>query len=110
MIIAVTSHNGTINSRFGSASTFRFYNIQDGVILSREDRTTETKDHDAKAAFLRNAGAEKLICGNICMDCQRSVGDAGIEILGCVRGDADAAVEAYLTGTLAYETDPAILM
>ena len=109
MKLAVTYDEGKINARFGKVKAFKVYDVEDGVIKAQSIRTVETDDLDEKAAILKETGAEKVICGNICMHCQENVRNAGIEILGCVQGDADAAVDAYLAGALKYETDPEIL-
>ena len=109
MELAVTYDDGTINARFGKVKAFKVYEIEDGTIKDQMIRAVDTDDLDEKAAILKDTGAEKVICGNICMHCQENVRNAGIEILGCVQGDADAAVNAYLAGTLQYETDPEIL-
>ena len=102
MKIAVTYNNGKITDRFGKAKAFKYYEAENGTV-------TEGTVHDEKAAILREAGVDTLICGHICLDCQEAVGKAGIRIAGCVSGDADAAAEAFAAGTLAYETDPQIL-
>lgn len=109
MKVAVTYNEGKITDRFGKAKAFKYYEIENGAVTGSTVQEVLTDDHDVKAAMLRDAGVDKLICGNICLDCQGAVGKAGIEIAGCVSGDADAAVEAFLAGTLQYETDPQIL-
>lgn len=106
MKLAVTYEKGKITERFGKASAFKFYEVEEGKVTAEDVREIGTNDHDEMAVFLKEAGAEKLICGNICLGCQEAVGKTGIDILGCVKGDADAAVEAFLAGTLQYETDP----
>ncbi len=109
MRIAVTYDNGTINARYGKVSAFKLYDVENGAVKAESIREVNTTDLDEKSAILKDTGADKVICGNICMHCQENVRNAGIEILGCVQGDADAAVQSYLDGTLKYETDPEIL-
>lgn len=109
MKIAVTYNNGKITDRFGKAKAFKYYETENGTVTKGTVQDLHTDDHDEKAAILREAGVDTLICGHICLDCQEAVGKAGIRIAGCVSGDADAAAEAFAAGTLAYETDPQIL-
>ena len=109
MKIAVTYSNGKITDRFGKAKAFKFYEAENGIVTESSIQELHTDDHDEKAAILRDAAVDTLICGNICLDCQEAVGKAGIRIAGCVSGDADAAAEAFAAGTLEYETDPQIL-
>ncbi|MBR0398607.1 MAG: NifB/NifX family molybdenum-iron cluster-binding protein [Eubacterium sp.] len=109
MRLAVTYNNGAINTRFGQTKAFKLFDIEEGAIQGQSIREFKADTLDEKAMILKGTGADKLICGNICMHCQKLVREAGIEIIGCVYGDADAAVDAYLAGTLLYETDPEIL-
>lgn len=106
MKLAVTYEKGSITARFGKAAFFKFYEIDGKNIIAEDVREIGTSDHDEMAAILKEEGTDKLICGNICLGCQEAVGKQGIAVLGCVQGDADAAVAAYLAGTLQYETDP----
>lgn len=109
MKVAVTYNKGKITDRFGKASAFKFYETDGEKVIAEEVREIGTNDHDEMADFLKEAGTDKLICGNICFGCQEAVGKREIAILGCVKGDADAAVAKLLAGTLQYETDPQIL-
>ena len=61
--------------------------------------------HGALAGFLAGIGAEILICGGIGGGAQAALAQAGIRLYGGVTGDADAAVDAFLAGTLDYNPD-----
>lgn len=109
MRIAVTYDSGEITPRFGKVKEFMVYDIENGVVKQQYLKKVQAEDLDEKAAVLRDTGAGIIICGNVCLHCQENIRNYGIEIIGCVQGDADAAVAAYLAGTLHYETDPDIL-
>ena len=47
-------------------------------------------------------GVDTLICGGIGGGAQAALADAGIKLYGGVSGDADAAVNALLSGSLSY--------
>lgn len=106
MKLAITYDNGKITDRFGRSTAFKIFDIEEGRVIKEEVVGFETNDHDEMAAILKNAEVSTLICGNICLGCQEAVRKADIDILGCVQGDTDAVISAYLTGTLDYETDP----
>ena len=102
MRIAVTYENGMIFQHFGHTQQFKVYDVQDGKILSAQVVDTGSSGHGALAAFLSQVKADVLICGGIGGGAQMALRDAGIKLYGGVSGDADDAVQDFLTGTLAY--------
>ena len=67
--------------------------------------STQGSGHGALAGLLSSLGAEVLICGGIGAGAQAALAQAGIRLYGGVTGDADAAVNALLAGTLAFHPD-----
>ena len=63
---------------------------------------TNGSGHGALAGFLKALDVDTLICGGIGGGAQMALADAGIKLYGGVRGDADDAVEACLSGELNY--------
>ncbi len=55
---------------------------------------------------MREEDINTLICGGIGGGAQNALAQAGITLYGGVQGDADAAVNDFLAGKLAY--DPAV--
>ncbi|MEE0776001.1 MAG: NifB/NifX family molybdenum-iron cluster-binding protein, partial [Bacillota bacterium] len=53
--------------------------------------------------LLDGNGVDVLICGGLGGCARQALGEAGIKILPGVRGDVDAAVKAYLDGTLDHD-------
>ena len=53
--------------------------------------------------FLMQNGVDTLICGGIGGGAQAALAEAGIKLYGGVSGDADAAVNALLSGNLGYD-------
>ena len=82
MRIAVTYEDGKIFQHFGHTQQFKVYDVQDGKIIASEVVDTNGSGHGALAGVLTAA--------------------AGIQLFGGVSGDADAAVEALVTGNLVY--------
>ncbi|MBQ5310575.1 MAG: NifB/NifX family molybdenum-iron cluster-binding protein [Oscillospiraceae bacterium] len=100
MRIAVTYENGQIFGHFGRTEQFAVYDVVDGKINGMKVIGTDGAGHGALAGFLKNAGADVLICGGIGEGAQTAVKAAGIRLLGGNTGSADDAVKAFLAGAL----------
>ena len=102
MRIAVTYDNGQIFQHFGHTEQFKVYDVEDGKIVSTEVVSTNGSGHGALAGVLNGLHADVLICGGIGGGAQMALAAAGIELYGGVSGDADAAVEQFVAGALAF--------
>lgn len=102
MRIAVTYENGQIFQHFGHTKEFKIYDVEAGKIVSSRVVDTCGQGHGALAGVLGGLNADILICGGIGGGARMALANAGIQLYGGVSGDADAAVEALLSGTLAY--------
>ena len=79
-----------------------FYDVADGKIIASEVVDTNGSGHGALAGVLSALKADVLICGGIGGGAQMALAAAGVKLYGGVSGDADAAVEALLSGELAF--------
>ena len=102
MKIAVTYENGQIFQHFGHTAQFKLYEVEDGKIVNTEVVDTNGSGHGALAGLLSALNADVLICGGIGGGAQMALASANIQLFGGVSGDADAAVEAFIDGKLAY--------
>ena len=102
MKIAVTYENGQIFQHFGHTEQFKLYEVADGKITHAEVVDANGSGHGALAGFLMQNGVDTLICGGIGGGAQAALAEAGIKLYGGVSGDADAAVNALLSGNLGY--------
>ena len=102
MKIAVTYENGMIFQHFGHTEFFKVYEVEDNKIVSSEIVSTNGSGHGALAGVLNTLQAEVLICGGIGGGAQAALREAGIKLYGGVSGSADAAVEAFIAGNLAF--------
>ena len=100
MRIAVTYENGEIFQHFGHTEQFKVYDIENGKVVASEVIDTNGSGHGALAGVLTALNADALICGGIGGGAQMALAAAGIRLFGGVSGNADAAVEALLSGTL----------
>ena len=102
MKVAVTYENGEVFQHFGHTAQFKLYEVEGGKIINAEVVDTNGSGHGALAGLLSVLNADVLICGGIGGGAQMALADAGIKLFGGVSGNADAAVEAFLAGNLAY--------
>ncbi len=105
MRIAVTYENGQIFQHFGHTEQFKIYDVEDGKIVSSEVVDTNGQGHGALAEVLNALKADSLICGGIGGGAQAALASVGIKLYGGVTGEADAAVEALLAGSLQFVPD-----
>lgn len=105
MKIAVTYENGQIFQHFGHTEQFKLYDVQDGKIISSCVVDTNGSGHGALAGFLADHGADTLICGGIGGGARNALAQAGISLYGGASGNADAAVNALISGKLEYDPD-----
>ena len=100
MKIAVTYENGEVFQHFGRTPQFKVYEIADGKVDSSEVIDTNGPGHGALAGFLRDLGAEVMICGGIGGGAISAMAEAGIKVYAGASGSADDAVASYIAGTL----------
>lgn len=103
MKIAVTYENGQVFQHFGHTQQFKFYQVEDGRVLSAQIVDTNGSGHGALAGFLREQGVDTLLCGGIGGGAKTALAQAGIRLFGGVSGNADQAVEEFLTGKLRFD-------
>ena len=105
MKIAVTYEEGNIFQHFGHTEQFKIYEVTEGKVTDSYVIGTSGSGHGALAMVLAGEDIDVLICGGIGGGAQAALAAAGIKLFGGVWGDADAAVEALLSGNLAYDPD-----
>ena len=106
MRIAVTYENGQIFQHFGHTEYFKLYDVKDGAVQSSAVVPSAGFGHGALAGFLAMQRVDALICGGIGGGAQMALAEAGIRLYAGCQGDADAAVDALLAGTLPYAENP----
>ena len=105
MRLAVAYEDGQVFQHFGHTAQFLLLDAEDGRFLRREIVAAEGSGHGALAGFLREKGVGAVICGGIGGGARLALAQAGILVYGCVQGDADAAAQAWLDNSLAYDTN-----
>ncbi len=100
MRIAVIYENGQVFQHFGHTEEFKIYEVEDGKVTGTEIIGSNGSGHSALAALLDERKIDVLICGGIGGGAQAALAERGIELCAGAEGDADQAVEAYLSGEL----------
>ena len=81
MRVAAAYDNGNVFHHFGMTSEFKFYEIEDGKVVSTEIRDTGGAKHRDIVFFLKDSGVDTLICGGIGGCGQRLLAENGIRLL-----------------------------
>lgn len=105
MRIAVTYENGEIFQHFGHTEKFKLYDFENGKLVSEQVVDTNGQGHGALAGFLKQCGADALICGGIGMGARMALQEAGVKLYGGVGGNADEAARKLAAGTLEFDPD-----
>ncbi len=103
MRIAVTYADGEVFQHFGHSEQFKLYDVENGKIVKGQVVDTNGSGHGALAGFLKDAGADVLICGGIGMGAQTALAEVGIKLYAGVQGLADDVVNAFVAGQLQYD-------
>lgn len=100
MKIAVTYENGIVFPHFGKCEQFLTVVVEDGKIVGKSILSANGQGHGALAVLLRDADVDVLICGGMGEGALRALNEAGIRAIRGAKGNAEAAVEAYVKGEL----------
>lgn len=100
MKIAVTYEDENVFQHFGRTENYKVYETEAGKIVSSEVKSTNGTGHEAIADLLKEDGVEVLICGGLGQGAKDALDACGIEVLSGAEGNADEAVEKYLSGEL----------
>lgn len=103
MKIAVTYENGEVFQHFGHSRQFKLYEIENGQVVNSQIISAEGQGHGALAALLSTCKVSALICGGIGGGAQTALAQAGIEVYGGVKGNADEAARLFALGKLSYD-------
>lgn len=94
--------DGTVFQHFGKTQVFKLYDVEDGKVTSTRMLPAVPGGHGALPFQLKDNGVDVVICGGMGAPMLQNLQSCGFQICANVSGDADAAVQAYLDGTLEY--------
>ncbi len=103
MKIAAPSRNGQIDEHFGHCKEYLVFSVN-GTELVPEGTIASPEGCGCKsgvAVDLAKAGVTHMVAGNMGAGAVRVLGSHGIAVIRGASGDARAAVQAFVNGTLA---------
>lgn len=100
MRIAVTYENEMIFEHFGHSEHLKLYDVDGGSITAQTMVEAAGSGHGALVNLLKQLNVDVLICGGIGTGAVNALSAARIRLCAGVKGSCDAAVKAYLDGTL----------
>ena len=103
MKIAVAYENGQVFQHFGQSPSFKIYSIEQGAVVGSSIVVPERDMHCAMGGWLAQNGVEALICGGIGQGAINALGSGGMQVCNGVQGDADNAVQAFISGSLSFD-------
>lgn len=99
--IAVTStESGNVHEHFGRCETFTIYELEGDNLIHREVLKNTGSGHEEVANFIKELGANVVICGGIGAPAMQLLMEAGILVIPGMQGDVDIATASYLDGAI----------
>ncbi len=100
MKIAVASDKGKVAGHFGHCEAFMIYDVEDNKIVNSEKVANPGHRPGFLPNFLADRGVNVIISGGMGGGAVAIFNERNVEVVIGTEGDSDAAVEAYLNGSL----------
>ena len=100
MRICVACDGTNVTGHFGHCELYRFYNTENGKIVSEDSVPNPGHKPGFLPNFLGDKGAEVIISGGMGGGAVEIFNERNIEVIIGIQGDARTAVETYLRGEL----------
>ncbi|MGB4440188.1 MAG: iron-sulfur cluster carrier protein MrpORP [Sedimentibacter sp.] len=100
MKIAVASENGMVTEHFGHCESFSIFETENNKIVKSETIANPGHKPGFLPNFLNDMGAKVIISGGMGGGAIDIFNEKGIEVVTGAKGDAKAAAEQYLSGSL----------
>jgi predicted Fe-Mo cluster-binding NifX family protein len=98
--IAVASENEMVSEHFGHCANFNIFEVEDNQIVKSESIPSPGHKPGFLPNFLNDMGVNVIISGGMGGGAIEIFNEKGIEVIVGASGNAKAAVEAYLQGSL----------
>jgi predicted Fe-Mo cluster-binding NifX family protein len=98
--IAVASENQRVTRHFGHCANFNIFYIEDNEMVNSESIPNPGHRPGFLPNFLNDMGVNVIISGGMGAGAIEIFNEKGIEVIVGASGNAKAAVEAYLQGSL----------
>lgn len=100
MKIAMPIWEGRVSPVMDTANRLLVIEVQDSVEISRQVERTPRPYGTHLAKFVSELGVEVVLCGAISRQLESLLEKSGVEIIGCIKGNVDEVMMAYLNDTL----------
>ncbi len=100
MKIAIPIWEGRVSPVMDTANELLVIEVNDGAEVSRQVERTPRPYGTHLAKFVSDLGVEVVLCGAISRQLESLLERSGIEIIGCIKGNVDEVIMAYLNDTL----------
>jgi len=98
--IAIASENEKVTEHFGHCSNFNIFEAENNQIVKNESIANPGHRPGFLPNFLNDIGVNVIISGGMGGGAIDIFNEKGIEVITGATGEAKAAAEAYLKGTL----------
>ena len=98
--IAVASENEMVTEHFGHCVNFNVFEVENDQIIKSESLANPGHRPGVLPNFLNEMGVNVVISGGMGAGAIDIFNEKGIEVIVGASGNAKAAAEAYLSGTL----------
>jgi len=100
MKIAIPAENGQVCAHFGRAPGFAIVSVNGKAIEDMAVLENPGMAHGSLPGWLKDQGVETVLAGGMGEHPRRSLAAGGVTVCLGVSGEIEAAVKAYLEGTL----------
>jgi predicted Fe-Mo cluster-binding NifX family protein len=98
--IAIPVFGNRVSSRLDCSESVLLVNIEEGVILRRQEMRWSHDSTLEKIRCMIQEGVQVLICGGLTETCARMLHDTGLEVIPWVRGEIEDVLRQYMQGAL----------
>lgn len=98
--IAFANDNGYISQHFGRCPEFTFVSIEDGKVVTKKNLPNPGHAVGTVPNFIKNQGANAIVCGGMGGRAQQMFADFGIEPIMGVQTSIDEAIQLFIKGEL----------
>lgn len=96
MRIAVASEGLDVCPHFNCCTNFNYYKVEDGHLVDSRNLPSQGHLCGSQANFLRQIEVKVLICGAISPSEEKSIEQAGIQVVPGASGRAIEAAQSFL--------------
>ncbi len=100
MRIAIACIKGLVSDHFGHSDSFEIYTFENKMPVFVESIKNPEHKHGYLPTFLKNAGIDIVICGNIGQSAVQLMVGEGMEVISGTKGTIDVVIEQYAQGNL----------